>query len=209
MRFLDPKKPISTCNRENCKKCGVEDTLYCHFSKKQLYIFWGAAFPVIIMGALGALLFEWRALVIYIVAVFSYFGLIEIRVMCSHCPHYAEPGEAFLRCWANYGSPKVWKYRPGPMSFWEKTVFLIGMAAVALSPGFFLFFSGRYSFLLFYLTYISIGFYALLTHLCTHCMNFACPFNRVKNDVREKFFEHNPVVKDAWCGPSDGNEEDT
>ncbi|GAJ20475.1 unnamed protein product, partial [marine sediment metagenome] len=24
-----------------------------------------------------------------------------------------------LKCWANYGSPKLWKYRPGPMSLNE------------------------------------------------------------------------------------------
>jgi hypothetical protein len=42
------------------------------------------------------------------------FGLLEIRVMCSHCPHYAEAGR-LLKCWANYGSPKLWAYRPGPM----------------------------------------------------------------------------------------------
>ena len=45
----------------------------------------------------------------------GFFGFIETRVLCSHCPHYAEEG-ASLRCWANYGSPKLFKYRPGPMS---------------------------------------------------------------------------------------------
>ena len=37
----------------------------------------------------------------------------------------AETGTKTLKCWANYGSPKLWKYRPGPMSLAEKTVFIL------------------------------------------------------------------------------------
>lgn len=69
---------------------------------------------------------------IWIIFTFSYFGLIEIRVMCSHCPHYAEPEIKSLKCWTNYGSPKLWKYRPGPMSIIEKTIFIAGFLIMLL-----------------------------------------------------------------------------
>jgi hypothetical protein len=31
-------------------------------------------------------------LLIWIATFVAYFGFIEIRVLCSHCPHYAEKG---------------------------------------------------------------------------------------------------------------------
>jgi hypothetical protein len=71
----------------------------------------------------GWLLIPWLTMII------GYFGFIEIRVMCSHCPHYAE-SDSSLKCWANYGSPKIWKYRPEPMSFIEKAIFLGGFAII-------------------------------------------------------------------------------
>jgi len=58
----------------------------------------------------------------WLMTIIGFFGFVEIRVMCSDCPHYAEQGSS-LKCWANYGSPKIWKYRPGPMAFWEKAFF--------------------------------------------------------------------------------------
>ena len=67
--------------------------------------------------------------ILWIGIIVLYFGGVEIRVMCSHCPHYAENGLT-LSCWANHGMPKLWKFKPGPMSFLEKVVFLGGFAAV-------------------------------------------------------------------------------
>jgi hypothetical protein len=34
--------------------------------------------------------------------------------------------------------------------------------------------------------------------LCSQCMNFACPLNKVKNEVRKDFFERNPKIAEAW-----------
>ena len=51
---------------------------------------------------------------------------IEIRVLCSHCPYYAEEGR-ILHCLANHGTIKLWKYHPEPMRFWEKLGFLGGI----------------------------------------------------------------------------------
>jgi len=117
--------------------------------------------------------------------------------MCSHCPHYAEPGGS-LQCWANYGSPKLWKYRPGPMSGMEKAVFWGGFAAVWGYPLIFLL-VGMQWFLFIVYVLSSLGFFMTLKiSFCSQCMNFACPLNGVEDRVREDFFERNPVVAEAW-----------
>jgi hypothetical protein len=36
------------------------------------------------------------------------------------------------------------------------------------------------------------------TLMCNHCMNFACPLNRVDQAVREDFFDRNPIIAKAW-----------
>jgi len=124
-------------------------------------------------------------------------GLLEIRVMCSHCPHYAEAGSS-LQCWANYGSPKLWKYRPGPMSRVERALFLGGLGAVWGYPLIFLL-AGTQWFLLAVYALTSAGFFATLkTYLCSQCMNFACPLNSVQDETRQAFFERNPRIAEAW-----------
>ena len=121
----------------------------------------------------------------------------EIRVMCSHCPHYAEPGRS-LRCWANYGSPKLWTYRPGPMSRAEIFWFYAGLAAVLGYPLAFLLVGGEWFLLLpFVLTTTAAGV-TLKMVFCTQCMNLACPLNETGEVARQAFFSRNPQVAQAW-----------
>lgn len=198
MRFLDPKKTIFTCTRTDCSGCEIKDEVTCHFSQGQLIKFLVVAFPAFIIGGIGSYLFAWWALLIFIALIFAYFLFTEIRVMCSHCPHYAEPSTRTLTCWANYGAPKIWKYRPGPMSFWEKLIFLTGMFVVFTAPILFMVLGEHFIMLAVYIFFLLFGLAMLFSFLCTRCMNFACPFNRVKSDMREKFFALNPRVKNAW-----------
>jgi hypothetical protein len=137
--------------------------------------------------------------VLWLAIVVTYFGLVEIRVMCSHCPHYAEQGST-LSCWANHGSPKLWKYRPGPMSSMEKLVFFGGFLAVWGYPLVFFIWAGTWLLLLVYLISVTGFFMTLLLFLCTRCMNFACPLNKVDQDTRREFFQRNPQVGAAWEG---------
>ena len=115
MFFLDPKKPIATCISGNCDKCAIHKSLNCHFSFKQLLHFYAIVLPTFLLGGAGIYNASERSLVLWIFMSAAFFLIIENRVMCSHCPHYAEPG-ASLKCWANYGIIKIFKYRPGPMS---------------------------------------------------------------------------------------------
>lgn len=114
MAFPDPSVPIATCEAPDCTRCSVAHSIHCHFSPADLIHFYLICFPVFLVGGAAIFAVGWIPLIAWIGIIISFFGFIEIRVMCSHCPHYAEEGST-LRCWANYGSPKLWKHRPGPM----------------------------------------------------------------------------------------------
>jgi hypothetical protein len=197
MAFLDPKKPLATCMAETCDNCPVHETLHCHFQARDLAHFLLTASPSFLVGGAGIFHTGLWYLVPWFVIVLGYFGLLEIRVMCSHCPHYAEPGSS-LQCWANYGSPKLWKYRPGPMTGMEKGLFVGGLVAVWGYPLVFLLVEMQW-FLLAVYVLTSTGFFATLkTYLCSQCMNFACPLNSVQDETRRAFFKRNSGIAQAW-----------
>jgi hypothetical protein len=196
--FLDPQKPLSTCTADACDDCPVQAQVQCHFGSKELVRFLAIAFPPFIIGGIGIAHVNAWYLVPWLILAFSYFGMIEIRVMCSHCPHYAEPGTTTLKCWANYGIPKLWKYRPGPMSQIENIIFFSGLVPLAGYPLAFLLISAQWLLLILFVV-SAIGMGTLMgTLMCNHCMNFACPLNRVDQAVREDFFDRNPIVAKAW-----------
>lgn len=195
--FLDPKKPIATCESVSCDDCSVNDMIHCHFRLKDLIHFLLIALPPFLLGGAGIVYVSGWWIIPWLLFVIAFFGFIEIRVMCSHCPHYAESGTS-LRCWANYGSPKLWTYRPGPMSIIEKLVFFCGFVIVWGYPLFFLILSGKLFLLIIYLITTAGFFMTLKTYLCSQCMNFACPLNSVSNENRDEFFKRNPSVAEVW-----------
>ncbi|MFZ6026160.1 MAG: hypothetical protein ACOYYS_00475 [Chloroflexota bacterium] len=201
--FLDPQKPLSTCSSADCEGCPVQNHLHCHFHGSDLARFLAIAFPPFIVGGVGIARTNAWLLIPWIVLCIGYFGFIEIRVMCSHCPHYAEPGITSLKCWANYGSPKLWKYRPGPMTHGENITFFAGGILIAAYPLAFILAGMQWLLLALFVGSI-VGFGSLLyTRLCNHCMNFACPLNHVEPGVRALFFARNPVVARAWEKPKE------
>lgn len=198
LKFLDPKRPLETCQEQSCDNCNVKKEIHCHFNSNQAKKFLLSVVPAMMVGLIGIYMYNPLLIIIWLVICFLYFGLIEIRVMCSHCPHYAEPETKTLKCWANYGSPKLWKYRPGPMSILEKIVFILGGLLIAVYPLLLIILSQNYPILVVYLILIVVCFYYMRTYMCNQCINFACPANRVDKKVREKFFQHNPQIRDAW-----------
>lgn len=190
--------PIATCKRGTCQGCPVQDGVQCHFSKSDLAAFLGLFLLAAMVGGIGM----WRAgpwsLILWIGFAGLFFGLLEIRVLCTHCPHYAESGHT-LTCWANYGMPKLWRFRPGPMERWEKVTLLGGFAFLALFPLIVLLFSRQWLFaggFQLLASWFALGH--LYGKLCKVCMNFACPLNRVPTSVRQTFLEQNPVMAEAW-----------
>lgn len=196
--FLDPQKPLHTCQAKSCNGCTVSNDISCHFTIKQLLHFLWLALTPFIIGSVGLYAYNWKFFALWMGIAISFFYFIEIRVMCSHCPHYAEPTLKTLKCWANYGAPKLWKYNPGPMSKIEKIVFSMGAGIVFLYPVPFLFFTKEWFLLLIYVLTVTGFLSTLRTFLCTQCMNFACPANAVPEEARNNFFRKNPKVAKAW-----------
>ena len=196
--FLNPNQTLHTCIEKSCNDCEVSHDLNCHFNLNQLLKFLIGAFPPVIIAGIGIYSFNPVFLLLWIVMFISYFGFIEIRVMCSHCPHYSEPEISTLKCWANYGSPKLWKYRPGPMSFIEKFIFFLGLGLIVVYPYIFLFLMRNYLLIILYSITVFISFWCLYKFYCVQCINFACPLNRVDNSIREKFIKKNPTIGNAW-----------
>ncbi|MFZ0448212.1 MAG: hypothetical protein WAL98_03135 [Desulfatiglandaceae bacterium] len=191
MLSLDPDKPIATCRCETCDECPVGQTLHCHFRPRDLFHFLLIAFPSFLLGGAGIYHMSGWLLVPWLVIIVAYFGFVEIRVMCSHCPHYAEPGSS-LKCWANYGAPKLWKYRPGPMTLVEKIVFFGGFVIIWGYPLFFLIMLFQLFLLVTYSITVAGFFMTLKRFFCSQCMNFACPLNGVEDLSREQFLRRNP-----------------
>ncbi len=195
--FLDPDRPIATCGSDSCDGCACGRELHCHFGLKDWLHFFLISLPPFLLGGAGIYHVSGWLLVAWIVILAAFFGFVEIRVMCSHCPHYAEP-EKSLKCWANYGSPKLWRYRPGPMTKMEKGVFFTGFAVVWGYPVPFLMVGGQWFLLLVYVM-TTIGFFTTLKmFMRSQCFNFACPLNSVTEEARRRFFDRNPSVAKAW-----------
>ncbi len=197
MAFLDPTKPIATCEASECISCPVSKEVHCHFRPKELAHFLLICLPGFIIGGAGVLAFGIWPLAFWIAIIIGFFGFLEIRVMCSHCPHYAEDGTT-LGCWANHGSPKLWKYRPGPMSAIENMTFFGGLAVVWCYPLPFLWIGELWFLLALYFLTNAAFFATLKLFLCSQCMNFACPLNSVGESTRDQFFQRNPSVAEHW-----------
>jgi hypothetical protein len=195
--FLDSTKPLATCACETCDQCSLSEALHCHFSLKDLVHFYLIVLPSFLIGGAAIVQISGWWLVPWLFVIVGYFGFMEIRVMCSHCPHYAEE-DTSLKCWANYGALKLWKYRPGPMTFWEKSIFVLGFILVWGYPLVFFLAESLWFLLLVYLITVAGFFMTLRTFLCSQCINFACPLNSVKGEVREAFFACNPRIFQAW-----------
>jgi hypothetical protein len=126
-----------------------------------------------------------------------FFSLWEIRILCSHCPYYAEQGRV-LHCIANYGSPKVWKYHPEPMSTWEKVQLLTGFAVLCGYPFPFLTLGRQYVLASLAAWSGIMFFWTLRKCTCSQCVNFSCPLNLVPKEIVDEYLARNPVMRKAW-----------
>lgn len=181
-----------------CIDCQIKEKLICHFHRKYLFNFVGfflifaiTAFIGVILAGYGWFLLGWVGFWLF------FFEIWEIRILCAHCPYYAEEGRT-LRCIANYGSLKLWKYHPEPMNRSEKIQLLMGFAILVGYPLIFLVLGGKFIFLVICIIQISIFFCFLMVKRCGKCVNFSCPFNHVKKEDVNAFLKKNPVMRKAW-----------
>lgn len=189
--FLDPKRPLPTCTSEKCDGCAARDGLTCHFGAKHLLRFFAIVFPPIIAAGIGIASMNPWLLAPWIGFFLFFFGFAEIRALCSHCPHYAETETRTLRCWANYGSPKIWKYRPGPMTVGDRAVFFGGAFFILAYPTVFIILGSRWIQLGVFAALVVLAAVAMSATMCSRCINLACPFNKVNGATKERFIELN------------------
>jgi len=170
--------------------------------------FYKGALPLIILAVIGflivGLLFSWLPAIIYIGFWVFFFGFFEIKVLCSHCPFYAEDGGQghTLHCYANYGLYKTWPYNPSPMSRSHQIQFIIALTIFGGYPIPFLILSNQLLFLGLTITGIGVWLSVLKFKICPRCLNFSCPLNGVSKEKVDAFLRRNPVMREAWedCG---------
>ncbi len=186
-------RPISMC-----RDCSIAGRLKCRYNSGDLHhficLFLTFAIPAFIGMILGG--YGWYILGEVGFMIF-FFTLWEIRILCSHCPYYAEKGRV-LHCIANYGSLKVWKYHPEPMSKSEKVQLIIGFIILCGYPFPFLILGGQYILAFLALWGGIMFFWTLQKYTCSKCINFSCPLNRVSKEVVEEFLKRNSVMRKAW-----------
>lgn len=186
-------KPVS-----ECKDCPIAGILKCRFNKKDfiqfiaLYLFFAIpAFTGMILGGYGWYILGYVGFMIF------FFFVWESRILCSHCPYYAENGR-ILHCIANYGVVKLWKYHPEPMSKLEKLQLIIGFTIFLSYPFVFLILGRQYLLTLLTLLGVIIFFGVLHKYTCSRCINFSCPFNTVPKRIIDEYLKRNPVIKKVW-----------
>ncbi|UCE12613.1 MAG: hypothetical protein JSV04_10510 [Candidatus Heimdallarchaeota archaeon] len=170
-----------------------------------------------VSGGLGllfvGLLGNWLPIIIYVFFWIFFFGFFEIRVLCSHCPYYAEEGR-ILHCLANHGTIKLWSFHPEPMNTYEKLGFLSGALFFVVFPviieiwGLYQLWTDIRQITL---NVLILGAFAVLStigggyffvflrrNICPTCVNFSCPFNSVPKEIVDAYLKKNPIMREAW-----------
>jgi hypothetical protein len=156
----------------------------------------------------GLITGRWWCQLFYVAFVVLFFTILEIRVLCRHCPFYSRSG-SFLCCYANHGLTKLWRFQPRPSNLWEKATLVLSFLLIGGMPilielnGFAILHGPIYRQIYMGLTLASaltiIGFFTLLSvYFCPLCVNFSCPFNRTPHELRQRYLERNPVMRKAW-----------
>ena len=183
-------KPLNTCSKETCNDCDIHSKITCHFNPGQILRFYLIFSPPFITGSIGIHNYSSDFFIIWVMMTGLFFLLAGIRVLCTHCPHYNEPS-AILKCWVNYGIPKLWKYRPVPMNILEKAILISGFIIIWCYPVIFISLTGKWILLSGYIFSVALFFILLNLFQCRRCINISCPFNRVSSKVKEEFIRNN------------------
>lgn len=201
MRNKNQINPYDICTwrpKSECNDCTIKGYLKCHFKIRYLLNFIGLfllfAIPAlagVILAGYGWYLLGWIAFGIV------FFEFWEIRILCSHCPYYAEKGRS-LHCFGNYMSLKVWRFHPEPMNRSEKIQLFLGFIIFFGYPYIFMLLGRQYFFIILYSISLIVFFGLLVGRRCSRCVNFSCPLNRVPKKVVDAFLKRNPVMKEAW-----------
>ncbi len=181
-----------------CRTCPADGLLMCRYEPRDLLSFLVIVLPfgfTCIAGTLslgvGRYLWLWLAY-----SLLFFFGW-EARVLCSHCPHWGMAGR-ILRCHANYGVLKLWRYRPGPMGRSERIQFVCAALLWLAIPLAVLAAAGGYLLATIAAVAALSGVFGLQRMSCVRCLHFSCPLNAAPADLRRAYLERNPTVASAW-----------
>ncbi|NYT01170.1 MAG: hypothetical protein GKC10_00165 [Methanosarcinales archaeon] len=224
---MDRHHPCQICTCSDgalCPGCPLQGELHCRPDRNLQRFFILNQLPFLVLaffslGFRGLVAGGWWPLAGYALVCLAFLGPVETRFLCSHCPFYAREGK-FVHCLAYNPFPRLWPFRPGPMSSGEKAVvaafalFIWSFPALALghllwpalrpaaghSPAFLAAAGLELAVVL-----AALQFYYILSRcFCRRCLNFSCPFNRVPPAARREYLERNPAMKAAWEGDVDG-----
>lgn len=181
-----------------CRGCPIDGKITCRYDSKDVLRFFMNWFPFGVTAVAGMIQAGYtRYLLLWAAYSLFFFFVWEARVLCRHCPMWAGEGR-ILRCHANSGVVKLWRYKPGPMSGSEKLQFMVG---ALLWVGFPLVFLSLGRLLL--LTLIGLAaaisaVYGLRVNACTRCVNFSCPLNMVPKETMDIYLSRNPYIMKDW-----------
>ncbi|MBU0514154.1 MAG: hypothetical protein KJ621_05220 [Proteobacteria bacterium] len=216
----DQTKPTCTwADRSACRDCGLDGRLLCRWDGGALLGFYVYFLPLMVTSWTGLALVGlaagwWWPLIANALFYLLFFGFVEIRILCSHCPYYAREG-LVLHCLANHGLVKLWRYRPGPMNRIENGLLLTGflflglwpvvvpaaaawrLAADPSGPGWLAAWALVFMALAALASALTFGF-SLARHHCPRCVNFSCLLNRVPRALVDEYLRRNPVMRRAW-----------
>jgi hypothetical protein len=185
-------------DEKDCSGCPIQERLNCRFNWGDLAYFAAIFLPPAAAAVTGMILggFGWYILGWAGYAVFFFF-VWEARVLCSHCPYWAEGGRV-LHCLANHGVIKLWRYHPEPMSRSEQAQFLVGAGIMVLFPFPFLILGEQYLLAGIMLLGLISFWFSLKKHVCSRCVNFSCPLNGVPKIIVDAYLRGNPLMRQAW-----------
>lgn len=191
-------------DRSECKDCDLHEKLFCRPKSKYMLYFGLPALAAMVPAGIG-LLFSDFELIIRILVFSGWIGYLaffffvwESRMICNHCPYFANDEQRTLHCPIDKGKLKTSNYNPGPTSISEKIQFIIGFITLIGYPSIFLLLAGQFLLLFMTLGAMIVWIIIIQLKVCTDCVNFACILNRVPKSVRLQFFEKNPIIKKAW-----------
>lgn len=187
-----------------CSDCELEENLMCTGTLKYS-IYFGAPMLLALIPPIIGILFSGFSLLIkvlifvgWVAYALFFFTIWESRMLCNHCPYYADDSQKTLHCPINKGMLKTSKYDPSPINTSEKIQFIIGALILVWFPIPFLLFDGQIISILLLLGGFALWLVVIQLKVCTDCINFSCVLNRVPEEIRNEFLNKNPQMKKAW-----------
>ncbi|NHJ20909.1 MAG: hypothetical protein EAX91_08210 [Candidatus Lokiarchaeota archaeon] len=208
MKEKNARRNICNLDESACSDCTVNGKLMCTFNIKDTVYFilpvLGVWVTLVLGLAFGFIIgkIDFPLLIIFSIAYIGFliffFQVWENKILCSHCPYYAFEDEKSLKCYANYGLYKAWKYNPAPMTVSERVQFIIGITLFAGIPLALFLFVGLYIYFAVSLIFTVVWLISMHFLSCSKCPNFSCPLNNVSKEVIDEYLKQNSIMRKAW-----------